>query len=68
MTVVRADGLPGFASYLNGLDRDHDATIAGLSLPHSNGATESVNNKITMLNARPMAAPVPFAPQANLAR
>jgi hypothetical protein len=49
MTVVRADALPGFDSYLNGLARDRDATIAGLSLPHSNGPTEGINNKIKML-------------------
>jgi transposase len=49
MTVVRANALPGFDSFLNGLDRDRDATIAGLSRPHSNGPTEGVNNKIKML-------------------
>jgi transposase len=41
--------LPGFDSYLNGLDKDRDATIAGLSLPYSNGLTEGVNTKIKLL-------------------
>ena len=42
-------GLPGFDSYLNGLDKDHDATVAGLTLPHSNGPTEGVNTRVKYL-------------------
>ena len=46
---TRVDTLPGFDSYLNGLDKDHDAAVAGLTLPYSNGPTEGVNTKIKML-------------------
>jgi transposase len=46
---TRADGLPGFDSYLNGLNKDHDAVLAGLTLPYSNGPTEGVNTKVKML-------------------
>jgi transposase len=49
IATTRADALPGFGSYLNGLDKDFDATVAGLTLPYSNGPTEGVNTKIKML-------------------
>jgi transposase len=49
ITQTRLDALPGFGSYLNGLDKDFDATTAGLTLPYSNGPTEGVNTKIKML-------------------
>jgi transposase len=49
IATTRADALPGFDSYLNGLDKDHDAVVAGLTLPYSNGPTEGVNTKIKML-------------------
>ncbi|MEV0052483.1 transposase [Saccharopolyspora shandongensis] len=48
-TTTRDDALPGFDSYLNGLEKDWDATTAGLTLPYSNGPTEGINNKIKML-------------------
>jgi transposase len=50
IATTRTDALPGFDSYLNGLEKDHDATVAGLTLPYSNGPTEGVNTKVTMLN------------------
>jgi transposase len=40
IATTRADALSGFESCLNGLDKDHDAAIAGLNLPYSNGPTE----------------------------
>jgi transposase len=43
------DTLPGFDSYLNGLEKDQEATIAGLTLPYSNGPAEGVNTKVKML-------------------
>lgn len=49
ITTARADALPGFESYLNGLDKDRDATVAGLTLSYSNGPTEGVNTKIKLL-------------------
>ncbi|TDV43713.1 transposase [Actinophytocola oryzae] len=49
ITATRLDALPGFDSYLNGLEKDWDATVAGLTLPYSNGPTEGVNTKIKLL-------------------
>jgi transposase len=49
ISTTRADALPGFGSYLNGLEKDYDATVAGLTLPHSNGPTEGVNTKVKLL-------------------
>jgi transposase len=49
IATTRTDALPGFDSYLNGLEKDHDATVAGLTLPYSNGPTEGVNTKVKML-------------------
>ncbi|MBE8519456.1 transposase [Amycolatopsis sp. H6(2020)] len=39
----------GFDSCLNGLEKDHDATVAGLTLPCSNGPAEGVNTKAKIL-------------------
>lgn len=49
IATTRADALPGFGSYLNGLDKDLDGAVAGLTLPYSNGPTEGVNTKIKLL-------------------
>jgi transposase len=49
ITHTRQYALPGFSSYLNGLDKDYDAAVAGLTLPYSNGPTEGVNTKIKLL-------------------
>ncbi|SDJ03620.1 Transposase [Actinokineospora alba] len=49
IATTRADALPGFDSYLNGLDKDRDAAVAGLTVPYSNGPTEGVNTKIKLL-------------------
>ena len=49
IATARVDALPGFDSYLNGLVKDHDAVIAGLTLPHSNGPTEGVVTKVKLL-------------------
>ncbi|SDP95648.1 ISL3 family transposase [Lentzea jiangxiensis] len=49
IATTRADALPGFDSYLNGLDKDLDAAVAGLTVPYSNGPTEGVNTKIKLL-------------------
>jgi transposase len=42
---VRAADLPHLHAFTRGLDRDHDAVIAALTLPYSNGPTEGVNAK-----------------------
>ncbi|GAB3673793.1 transposase [Saccharopolyspora sp. NPDC049426] len=46
---VRAVGLPELDPFLRGLNQDHDAAIAGLTLPYSNGPIEGVNTKIKFL-------------------
>lgn len=42
---VRSADLPHLHAFTQGLDRDIDAVIAGLTLPYSNGPTEGVNTK-----------------------
>jgi transposase len=45
ITQVRAADLPHLHSFTRGLNRDHDAVNAALTLPYSNGPTEGVNTK-----------------------
>ncbi|MFF4529002.1 ISL3 family transposase [Streptomyces sp. NPDC001407] len=47
--AVRADDLPAFHSFADGLQRDHDAVTAGLTLPWSSGPVEGHVNRIKML-------------------
>ncbi|MFF5072758.1 transposase [Micromonospora olivasterospora] len=49
IATTRADMLPGFDSYLKGLDKDLGPAVAGLTVPCSNGPTEGVNTKIKLL-------------------
>jgi hypothetical protein len=50
ITRVRDDTrVPALRSFAEGLLIDHDAIAAGLALPHSNGPTEGVVNKIKYL-------------------
>nr|WP_152889776.1 ISL3 family transposase [Streptomyces adustus] len=42
---VRAADLPHLHAFTRGLDRDHNAVNAALTLPYSNGPTEGVNTK-----------------------
>ncbi|HEX5493795.1 MAG TPA: transposase [Mycobacteriales bacterium] len=46
---VRAAGLSEMAPFLNGPEADHDAAVAGLSVPHSNGPTEGINTKTKLI-------------------
>ena len=46
---AREAGLPELEPYLRGLDQDHDAAVAGLTLPYSNGPCEGVNTKTKLL-------------------
>ena len=46
---VRAAGLAEMEPFLNGLDADHDAAVAGLSQPYSNGPTEGINTKTKLI-------------------
>ncbi|MEV6160309.1 ISL3 family transposase [Nonomuraea sp. NPDC052129] len=47
--VVRASDLQPLRSFAEGLLIDHDAVVAGLTLPYSNGPTEGVVTKIKLL-------------------
>ena len=49
ITEVRASPLPALHSFANGLERDHDAVLNGLTLPWSSGAVEGNNCKIKHL-------------------
>jgi transposase len=49
LTDVRADPLPALHSFANGLQRDHDAVLAGLTLPYSSGAVEGRVCKLKFL-------------------
>ncbi|MGW2370689.1 transposase, partial [Streptomyces sp. NPDC001667] len=40
---------PFLQSFATGLERDRAAADAALTLPHHNGRTESVNNKIKLI-------------------
>lgn len=46
---VRQDDLPSLHTLANGIDRDRDAVIAGLTLPWSSGVVEGHVNRIKML-------------------
>lgn len=52
IAAVRADDLPALHTFANGLERDHTAVLAGLTLPHSSGAVESNVNRIKMIKRR----------------
>ncbi|WSS22413.1 ISL3 family transposase [Streptomyces sp. NBC_01190] len=49
ITQVRTVELPHLHAFTRGLDRDHDAVIAALTLPYHNGGTEGVNNKTKLI-------------------
>lgn len=45
ITTAQATDLPHLHSYARGLDIDHDAVHAAVTLPYHNGTTEGVNTK-----------------------
>ena len=49
IAAVRADDLPHLHAFANGLERDHAAVLAGLTLPYSSGAVEGKVCKIKFL-------------------
>jgi transposase len=49
ITAARADNLPHLHTFTNGLERDHAAVQAGLTLPYSSGAVEGKVCKIKFL-------------------
>ncbi|MEU2093549.1 transposase [Nocardia beijingensis] len=57
MKQARHAGLPELELFLRGLDQDHDAAVAGLTLPYSNGPCEGVNTKTKVLKRQCTAAP-----------
>ncbi|QIS23506.1 transposase [Nocardia terpenica] len=46
---VREAGLIELEPFLTGLDQNHDAAVAGLTLPYANGPCEGVNTKTKLL-------------------
>ncbi|WP_406424349.1 transposase [Streptomyces sp. NBC_00842] len=46
---VRKAQLPELAPFLTSLEQDHDAAVAGLTLPYNNGPTEGVNAKAKLI-------------------
>ncbi|MFI9836167.1 transposase, partial [Nonomuraea sp. NPDC051941] len=46
---VRSDDLPHLHTFVNGLERDHAAVVAGLTLPYSSGVVEGKVCKIKFL-------------------
>lgn len=49
MAAVRTDDLPSMHTFVNGLERDLDAVIAGLTLPWNSGIVEGHVNRIKMI-------------------
>lgn len=49
ITQAREARLPELDPFLRGLDQDHDAAVAGLTLPFTNGPCEGVNTKTKFL-------------------
>lgn len=49
ISAVRADDLPQLHAFADGLERDWDAVLAGLTLPWSSGPVEGHVNRIKML-------------------
>lgn len=47
--TVRADDLPALHRFTDGLTKDYDAVVAGLTLPYSGGPTEGVVTEINLL-------------------
>jgi transposase len=49
LDAADASGLPPLRSFTRGIRKDHDAVLAGLTLPYSSGKVEGTVNKIKML-------------------
>jgi transposase len=49
MAAARHAGLPGIASFANGLEQDLDAVTSGLTMPWSSGPVERRVNHIKMI-------------------
>jgi transposase len=49
LAAAEASGIPPLLAFANGIRRDHDAVLSGLTLHHSSGKVEGTVNKIKML-------------------
>ena len=49
MSAVEDSDLPALHAFVRALRKDHDAVVAGLSLPYSNGPIEGTNTKFKLL-------------------
>jgi transposase len=49
INAARQEDLSHLHAFTRGLDRDHDAVDATVTLPHHNGTTEGVNTKTKLL-------------------
>jgi transposase len=49
LAAADASALPPLRSFARGIRKDHDAVLAGLTLPYSSGKVEGTVNKIKML-------------------
>lgn len=49
LDAVHNDTLPSLHAFANGIDRDREAVIAGLTLPYSSGVVEAHINRIKMI-------------------
>ena len=52
LAAAEASSLDQLRSFARGIRNDHDAVLAGLSLPHSSGKVEGTVNKIKMIKRR----------------
>ncbi|WP_393916374.1 transposase [Halostreptopolyspora alba] len=48
-TAARKEQIPELDSFFRGLERDWDAVVAGMTLPHSSGVVEGHVNRLKML-------------------
>jgi transposase len=49
ISQVRAASLVELEPFLTGLEQDHDAAVAGLTLPYSSGPVEGINTKTKLI-------------------
>ncbi|MFC5150036.1 transposase [Streptomyces aureoversilis] len=60
ITRARDADLPSLQSFATGLERDRAAVDAALTLPHHNGRTEGINNKIKLIKRQTYRAGYPL--------
>jgi hypothetical protein len=65
IAAARDAGLPGTASFANGLEKDLDAVTNGLTMTWSSGPVEGRVNHIKMVKRQMFGRRTPAAPQAR---